>query len=129
MGNVRNHCRTYVVLIQVPIKMDEMEHKSADFVKNVNPFGKLPVISMANGKPLIESGAQLSYLADVFDPNVNTAEERAIVSQWCMFANARYIRAWVGIMCATVSFTQFYSPIPLLFPLLIHTQPGPRHLR
>lgn len=73
----------------VPIAMDEMEHKTPDFVKTVNPFGKLPVISMANGKPLIESGAQLCYLADVFDPHVKTAEERAIVAQWATFANAR----------------------------------------
>lgn len=43
---------------------------------------------MADGKPLIESGAQLMYLFDVFDPHAKTAEDRAIAAQWCMFANA-----------------------------------------
>jgi|SRR6056297_2946222 len=51
-------------------------------------IGKLPVITMADGTPLIESGAQLLYLADVFDPNVSTAEERGLASQWTHFANA-----------------------------------------
>lgn len=73
----------------VPVAMDKMEHKAPDFIRTVNPFGKLPVISMADGKPLIESGAQLCYLADVFDPFVKTAEDRAVVAQWAMFANAR----------------------------------------
>jgi len=50
--------------------------------------GKLPVITMANGTPLMESGAQLLYLADVFDPYVSTAEERGVASQWTHFANA-----------------------------------------
>jgi glutathione S-transferase len=76
----------------VDIAMDKMEHKAADFIKAVNPFGKLPVITLADGRPLIESGAQLCYLADVFDPNVQTAEARAIVAQWCMFANARSVQ-------------------------------------
>jgi len=43
---------------------------------------------MANGSPLIESGSQLLYLADVFDPDVTTAEERGVASQWTHFANA-----------------------------------------
>lgn len=73
----------------VQVAMDKMEHKAPEFVQSVNPFGKLPVITMANGKPLIESGAQLCYLAEVFDTNVKSPEDRAIVSQWCIFANAR----------------------------------------
>lgn len=76
----------------VQVAMDQMEHKAPEFVQSVNPFGKLPVITMANGKPLIESGAQLCYLAEVFDTNVKSPEDLAIVSQWCMFANAR----WAG---------------------------------
>lgn len=73
----------------VPVAMDKMEHKAPEFLQSVNPFGKLPVISMADNKPLIESGAQLCYLAEVFDQHVKSPEDRAIVSQWCMFANAR----------------------------------------
>lgn len=50
------------------IDMAKQEHKSLEFLKLVNPFGKLPVITTADGKNLIESGAQLLYLADKFDP-------------------------------------------------------------
>lgn len=74
--------------VKEELDMSKQEHKAPDFLKNVNPYGKLPVITLANGEPLIESGAQLLYLADVFDPNVNNAEERAIASQYTHFANA-----------------------------------------
>ncbi len=72
----------------VPIDMGEKEHKAEAFLKNVNIFGKLPVMTMADGTPIHESGAQLLYLADVFDPHCKTPEARGMASQWTHFANA-----------------------------------------
>jgi len=53
----------------------------------VNPFGKVPALEDGDLK-LWESGAILLYLADVYGQPDSTAHQRAVWSQWVLFANA-----------------------------------------
>ena len=80
----------YLEELQVPyefqlLDMSVGEHLQPDFL-TINPFGKVPAIADGNFK-LWESGAILLYLADKYE-QVKTLEERAIASQWVLFANA-----------------------------------------
>jgi glutathione S-transferase len=80
----------YLEELQAPyefqlLDMPSGEHLQPDFL-TINPFGKVPAI--ADGAfQLWESGAILLYLADKYE-QVKTVEERAIASQWVLFANA-----------------------------------------
>ena len=80
----------YLEELQAPyefllLDMSVGEHLQPDFL-TINPFGKVPAI--ADGDFLVwESGAILLYLADKHQ-EVKTIEERAIASQWILFANA-----------------------------------------
>lgn len=80
----------YLEELQVPyefqlLDMQAGEHLQPDFLA-INPFGKVPAIT-EGGFQLWESGAILLYLADKYG-QVKTLEERAIASQWVLFANA-----------------------------------------
>jgi glutathione S-transferase len=80
----------YLEELQVPyefqlLDMQAGEHLQPDFLA-INPFGKVPAITEGDFQ-LWESGAILLYLADKYD-QVKTLEERAIASQWVLFANA-----------------------------------------
>jgi len=70
----------------IKLDMQSGEHLQPAFLA-INPFGKVPAIEDGNLK-LWESGAILLYLADHYDPAITTAEHRAIVAQWVLFANA-----------------------------------------
>ena len=61
------------------------EHLQPDFLA-INPFGKVPAIADGDFQ-LWESGAILLYLADKYE-QLKTLEERAIASQWVLFANS-----------------------------------------
>ena len=70
------------------------QHRQPDFLA-INPFGKLPALvddafSDASGAPLtlFESGAILLHLADHYSEDIQTDAERALTSQWLLFANA-----------------------------------------
>lgn len=86
----------YLEELQAPyefllLDMSIGEHLQPDFL-TINPFGKVPAI--ADGDFLVwESGAILLYLADKHQ-EVKTIEERAIASQWILFANATL---WTGL--------------------------------
>jgi glutathione S-transferase len=67
------------------LDMSVGEHLQPDFLE-INPFGKVPAIADGDFQ-LWESGAILLYLADKYT-QVKTLEEKAIASQWVLFANA-----------------------------------------
>jgi glutathione S-transferase len=80
----------YLEELQAPyefqlLDMSVGEHLQPDFLA-INPFGKVPAIADGDFQ-LWESGAILLYLADKY-AEVKTLEERAIASQWVLFANA-----------------------------------------
>jgi len=80
----------YLEEIQAPyefqlLDMQAGEHLQPDFLQ-INPFGKVPAIADGDFQ-LWESGAILLYLADKYE-QVKTLQERAIASQWVLFANA-----------------------------------------
>ncbi len=61
------------------------EHLQPEFLA-INPFGKVPAID-DDGFIVWESGAIMLYLAEKYDP-LKTLQERAIASQWLLFANS-----------------------------------------
>jgi glutathione S-transferase len=80
----------YLEELQAPyefqlLDMSTGEHLQPNFLE-INPFGKVPAIVDGDFQ-LWESGAILLYLADKYE-QVKTSEERAIASQWVLFANA-----------------------------------------
>ncbi|MFN4815451.1 MAG: glutathione S-transferase family protein [Pseudanabaena sp.] len=80
----------YLEEIQAPyefqlLDMQAGEHLQPDFLQ-INPFGKVPAIADGDFQ-LWESGAILLYLADKYE-QVKTLQERAIASQWVLFANS-----------------------------------------
>ena len=80
----------YLEELQAPyefqlLDMKVGQHLQPEFLA-INPFGKVPAI--ADGDFLLwESGAILLYLADKY-AELKTLEERAIASQWVLFANS-----------------------------------------
>lgn len=80
----------YLEELQAPyefqlLNMKAGEHLQPDFLE-INPFGKVPAIADGDFQ-LWESGAILLYIADKYE-QVKTVEEKAIASQWVLFANA-----------------------------------------
>ncbi|MBD2178824.1 glutathione S-transferase family protein [Pseudanabaena sp. FACHB-1998] len=80
----------YLEELQAPyefqlLDMSAGEHLQPDFLA-INPFGKVPAIADGDFQ-LWESGAILLYLAEKFG-EVKTIEEKAIASQWVLFANS-----------------------------------------
>ena len=78
----------------VELDLQTKQHREPDFLA-INPFGKLPAlvdnsVSGADGAPLklFESGAILQHLADCHSDDIQTPAERALTSQWLLFANA-----------------------------------------
>lgn len=78
----------------VELDLQAKQHREPDYLA-INPFGKLPALvddSLVgpDGAPLtlFESGAILQHLADCHSDDIQTAGERALTSQWLLFANA-----------------------------------------
>lgn len=83
----------YLEELQIPyeyisLDLQAGEHRQPDYLA-INPVGKVPAIVDGDFK-LWESGAILLYLADKYDPTVTTAEHRAELAQWVVFANATF---------------------------------------
>jgi glutathione S-transferase len=68
------------------LDMQAGEHLQPEYLK-INPIGKVPAIGDGNFQ-LWESGAILLYLADKYSKTQLSPEERAVLSQWVLFANA-----------------------------------------
>jgi len=93
-GGVRSRASIvhwYLEEIKVPyefVKLDMQagEHRQPEYLA-INPFGKVPAI--VDGDFILwESGAILLYLADKYSKIPLSPEERAVFSQWVLFANA-----------------------------------------
>jgi glutathione S-transferase len=70
----------------VMLDMQAGEHRQPEYLK-INPIGKVPAIVDGDFQ-LWESGAILLYLSDKYGKVSLSPEERAILSQWVLFANA-----------------------------------------
>ena len=78
----------------VELNLESKQHRNAEFLC-INPFGKLPAliddnVLLEDGSPLVlfESGAILLHLAERYSNDINTPAQRALTSQWLLFANA-----------------------------------------
>jgi hypothetical protein len=75
------------------------ETHAPEFLKDVNPDGKVPVLELEDGTMLPESGANLHYLAGVTPYLPEEKLERAQVLRWMFFEqysrNSQNTRAWV----------------------------------
>ncbi|MEH2143258.1 glutathione S-transferase family protein [Nostoc sp.] len=69
----------------VKLDMQACVHLQPEYLA-INPIGKVPAIVDGDFK-LWESGAILLYLADKYS-NALSLQERAVFSQWVLFANA-----------------------------------------
>lgn len=70
----------------VLLDMQEKEHLKPDFLA-LNPFGKVPAI-VDGDLQLWESGAILLYLAEKSGNLPDSLKEKAIFTQWVLFANS-----------------------------------------
>jgi glutathione S-transferase len=66
--------------------MQAGEHLKPEYLA-INPVGKVPAIVDGDFQ-LWESGAILLYLAEKYSKTPPSLEERAVFSQWVLFANA-----------------------------------------
>lgn len=81
----------YLEELEVPyefvlLDMQAGEHLQPDFLK-INPIGKVPAIVDGDFQ-LWESGAILLYLTEKYGKIAYSLEEKAIFSQWVLFANS-----------------------------------------
>ena len=77
----------------VELDLESNQHRHADFL-GINPFGKLPAlidsdVLLEDGSPLklFESGSIRLHLAETLSCVVMTPAQRALTSQWVLFAN------------------------------------------
>lgn len=70
----------------VMLDMQAGEHRQPAYLA-INPIGKVPAI-VDDGFILWESGAILLYLAEKYGHLPTTLPERAIATQWVLYANA-----------------------------------------
>ncbi|MTJ10400.1 MULTISPECIES: glutathione S-transferase family protein [unclassified Anabaena] len=81
----------YLEELKVPyqfvlLDMQAGEHLQPEYLK-INPMGKVPAIVDGDFQ-LWESGAILLYLAEKYDKTADSLEEKAIFTQWVLFANS-----------------------------------------
>ena len=78
----------------VELDLQSNQHRQPEFL-GINPFGKLPAlidsdVLLEDGSPLklFESGAILLHLAEHYSGEIITPAQRALTSQWVLFANS-----------------------------------------
>ncbi|MFN6460889.1 MAG: glutathione S-transferase family protein [Nostoc sp. DedVER02] len=81
----------YLEEIQIPYEFVKLDMQAGEHLKPeylaINPVGKVPAIVDGDFQ-LWESGAILLYLAEKYSKSSLSLEERAVFSQWVLFANA-----------------------------------------
>lgn len=70
----------------ISLDLQAEEHRQAAYLE-INPIGKVPAIVNGDFK-LWESGAIVLYLAEQYSDAPMSDEERALLNQWVIFANA-----------------------------------------
>jgi glutathione S-transferase len=70
----------------VLLDMEAGEHRQPKFLA-INPMGKVPAIVEGDFQ-LWESGAILLYLAEKYNQMPDSLEQRSVMIQWVVFANA-----------------------------------------
>ena len=75
--------------LSVPLQLVPAGDRSSPAYRAVHPFGKLPAAVGSDGTPIFESGAILSYLADVAGATP-TPGARARANKWILWANASF---------------------------------------
>jgi glutathione S-transferase len=70
---------------RVEYDIDEGETRTPEFLENVNPNGRIPVLETEGGEFLSESNAILFYLADGTPFLSDDQFERARILQWMFF--------------------------------------------
>ncbi|OLP18154.1 glutathione S-transferase [Leptolyngbya sp. 'hensonii'] len=81
----------YLEELQLPYEFVQLDMQAGEHLRppytEINPLGKVPAIVDGDFK-LWESGAILIYLADKYDQTLTSPEDRALISQWALCANA-----------------------------------------
>lgn len=83
-------CRLLLRFLGLPFTLREYditkgETRTAEFLDRLNPNGRIPVLELADGKCLSESGAILNFLAQGTAFLPDDAWARAKVLQWMFF--------------------------------------------
>ena len=80
--------------MQVDLDLRSNQHRQPGFLA-INPFGKLPALvdssvlsPSGESLTLFDSGAILLHLAEHYTDDIITAADKALTSQWLLFANA-----------------------------------------
>jgi glutathione S-transferase len=70
---------------RIEYDIDRAETRTPEFLREINPNGRVPVLETGNGEFLPESNAILFYLADGTPYLPDERFERARVLQWMFF--------------------------------------------
>ncbi len=83
--------RWYLEELAIPYKFVPLDLQAGDLSQptflSINPFAKVPAI-VDGDLALWESGAILIYLAEKYSHEADSAETRATIAQWVLFANS-----------------------------------------
>lgn len=96
----------------VLLDMGAGEHRQAPYLA-LNPMGKVPAIQDGDFT-LWESGAILLYLAEKHGQLPNTAEARAKITQWTLFANATLSVALINETTRDTELPRLLGPVDQL---------------
>ena len=105
-----NGYKVRLLLAQLGIPFERIEYditagetRTREFLENVNPNGRVPVLELDDGRLLPESNAALFYLAEGTPFLPDGRFDRARVLQWMFFEqyshepNIAVARAWVHV--------------------------------
>lgn len=88
---------------RIEYDIDVGETRTPEFLKNVNPNGRVPVLELDDGRLLPESNAALFYLAEGTPFLPDGRFERAQVLRWMLFeTNASNWQTSNGGLCCGV---------------------------
>jgi glutathione S-transferase len=76
---------------RIEYDIDRAETRTPEFLREINPNGRVPVLETGNGEFLPESNAILFYLADGTPYLPDERFERARVLQWMFFSSTAVV--------------------------------------